>query len=105
MDGQIILLLVIAAAADIVGATLFLLRKRWEDEALRVLVATGAGFMLAVALVEMMPEAVTRRKHVGYPRKSETSVHSVSPIALSPRTSVTTSRFVSAASAARSSTA
>ena len=58
MSGQILLFLIVAAIADVVGAVLFLLRRRWDDEALRVLVATGAGFMLAVALVEMMPEAL-----------------------------------------------
>lgn len=58
MSGQTILFLVLAALADIAGAILFLLRKKWDDEALRVLVATGAGFMLAVAFVGMMPEAL-----------------------------------------------
>lgn len=65
MSGQILLLLVLAALADIVGAILFLLRKRWDDEALRALVATGAGFMLAVAFVEMMPEALEQSHSAG----------------------------------------
>ena len=65
MSGQILLFLIVAAIADVVGAVLFLLRRRWDDEALRVLVATGAGFMLAVALVEMMPEALKQLPSAG----------------------------------------
>lgn len=65
MSGQILLFLVVAALADIAGAILFLLRKRWDDEALRALVATGAGFMLAVAFVEMMPEALEQVPNAG----------------------------------------
>jgi ZIP family zinc transporter/zinc and cadmium transporter len=65
MNGQLVFLLVVAALADVAGAVLFLLRRQWEDEALRVLVATGAGFMLAVAFVEMMPEALERVPSAG----------------------------------------
>lgn len=65
MNGQLVFLLVVAALADMVGASLFLLRRRWDDETLRVLVATGAGFMLAVAFVEMMPEALERIPSAG----------------------------------------
>lgn len=65
MNAYLILFLVLAAVADIVGALLFLLKKRWDDEVLRVLVATGAGFMLAVALVEMMPEALEQNHEAG----------------------------------------
>jgi len=65
MSGQILLFLVVAALADIAGAILFLLRKRWDDEALRALVATGAGFMLAVAFVEMLPEALEQVPNAG----------------------------------------
>ncbi len=65
MSGQILLFLIVAALADIAGAILFLLRKRWDDEALRALVATGAGFMLAVAFVEMLPEALEQVPNAG----------------------------------------
>lgn len=65
MTTQIILFLVLAALADVFGAVLFLLKKRWDDEALRALVATGAGFMLAVAFVEMMPEAMEQGHSAG----------------------------------------
>ncbi len=65
MTTQIILFLILAALADAFGAVLFLLKKRWDDEALRALVATGAGFMLAVAFVEMMPEAMEQGHSAG----------------------------------------
>ena len=58
MSLQIIIFLLLAAAADIAGAVFFLLRRKWEGEALRVLIATGAGFMLAVAIIEMLPESL-----------------------------------------------
>lgn len=65
MSGRILLFLIIAAVADLIGAILFLLKRRWEHEALRVLVATGAGFMLAVALVEMLPESFAQLPEAG----------------------------------------
>ncbi len=65
MDASILLFLVLAAISDVVGALLFVLKSRWDDEALRVLVATGAGFMLAVAFVEMMPEALENSHEAG----------------------------------------
>jgi len=54
---QIIIYLIGAALADLFGAWLFLLRKRWEAEPLRLLIGAGAGFLLAVALLEMAPHA------------------------------------------------
>jgi ZIP family zinc transporter/zinc and cadmium transporter len=65
MDTRIAIYLLIAAVADLSGAWLFLVRRRWEDEALRVLIASGAGFMLAVALVEMLPESMQRISSAG----------------------------------------
>lgn len=52
--------LIVAALANISGAWLFLLKKKWEHESLRVWIGAGAGFMLAVSLAEMMPEATLR---------------------------------------------
>jgi ZIP family zinc transporter/zinc and cadmium transporter len=54
----------IAALANLAGGWLFLLKKQWEDESLRLWIAAGAGFMLAVALAEMLPEANARAEHV-----------------------------------------
>jgi len=47
----------IAAIADIVGG-LILVRRNWEKRYLRYFVALGAGFMLAVAFLEMVPESL-----------------------------------------------
>lgn len=56
--------LIIAALSNLAGAWLYLLRKQWEHESLRLWIAAGAGFMLAVALAEMLPEANARTEHV-----------------------------------------
>lgn len=49
---------VLAALGDIVGGLLVISRRRHSKTALGVLVGFGAGFMLAVALLEMTPEAI-----------------------------------------------
>jgi zinc transporter ZupT len=46
----------VAAVADIFGG-LVLVRTNWEKRYLRYSVAMGAGFMLAVAFLEMVPES------------------------------------------------
>ncbi|MBV8672882.1 MAG: ZIP family metal transporter [Acidobacteriaceae bacterium] len=46
----------IASIADIVGG-LVLVRRNWEKRYLRYFVALGAGFMMAVAFLEMVPES------------------------------------------------
>jgi ZIP family zinc transporter/zinc and cadmium transporter len=52
-----ILLGLSAAAANIFGGAV-IVQKRWERNYLRYFVALGAGFMLATALVEMVPESL-----------------------------------------------
>lgn len=47
----------IAAVADIFGG-LLLVRANWEKRYLRYSVALGAGFMLAVVFLEMLPESL-----------------------------------------------
>lgn len=47
----------VAAIADIIGG-LVLIRRNWEKRYLRYFVALGAGFMLAVAFLEMIPESL-----------------------------------------------
>jgi zinc transporter ZupT len=47
----------LAAVADIFGG-LVLVRANWEKRYLRYSVALGAGFMLAVAFLEMLPESM-----------------------------------------------
>ncbi|QNI30244.1 ZIP family metal transporter [Alloacidobacterium dinghuense] len=46
-----------AAVADVFGG-LLLVRANWEKRYLRYSVAMGAGFMLAVAFLEMLPESL-----------------------------------------------
>lgn len=48
---------VIAAFADVLGG-IILVRRQWEQRYLRYFVALGAGFMLAVAFLEMVPESL-----------------------------------------------
>ena len=52
-----IVLGIIAALADVFGG-LILVRREWPQQYLRYFVALGAGFMMAVALLEMVPESL-----------------------------------------------
>jgi zinc and cadmium transporter len=52
-----VLLGLTAAAADSFGGAI-IVQKQWERNYLKYFVALGAGFMLATALVEMVPESV-----------------------------------------------
>jgi zinc and cadmium transporter len=49
-----------AAAANVFGGAI-IVQKNWDRRFLNYFVALGAGFMLATALVEMVPESVTLR--------------------------------------------
>src|SRR2546427_3172236 len=49
-----------AAVANIFGGTI-IVQRHWERRYLRYFVALGAGFMLATALVEMVPESLELR--------------------------------------------
>src|SRR4051795_8602657 len=55
-----ILLGLTAAAANIFGGAI-IVQRHWERRYLRYFVALGAGFMLATALVEMVPESIELR--------------------------------------------
>jgi ZIP family zinc transporter/zinc and cadmium transporter len=55
-----LLLGVTAAAANLVGGSL-IAHRQWSREYLKYFIALGAGFMLATALVEMMPESIKLR--------------------------------------------
>ena len=52
-----ILLGLTAAAANVFGGAV-IVQKNWDRSYLRYFVALGAGFMLATALVEMVPESL-----------------------------------------------
>jgi len=50
----------IAASANVLGAVAVTARARWSMRALDVMVALSAGFMIAVSLGELLPEAIER---------------------------------------------
>jgi zinc and cadmium transporter len=54
------LLGITAAGANVIGGWL-IVRRRWSHRFLRYFIALGAGFMLATALVEMIPESLKLR--------------------------------------------
>ena len=69
-----ILLGLTAAAANVFGGAI-IVQRHWERRYLRYFVALGAGFMLATALVEMVPESLELRgRSAAFLRK-----HSLSP--------------------------
>ncbi|GAB4320774.1 MAG: ZIP family metal transporter [Candidatus Zixiibacteriota bacterium] len=57
---KIIVLLTVSALANVAGGVMYFLREHWEQESLRLLIGAGAGFMLAVAIGEILPEATAR---------------------------------------------
>jgi ZIP family zinc transporter/zinc and cadmium transporter len=52
-----IILGIVAALADVVGG-MILVRREWPQHYLRYFVALGAGFMMAVAFLEMVPDSL-----------------------------------------------
>jgi zinc and cadmium transporter len=54
-----------AAAANILGG-LFILHREWSRQYLKYFLALGAGFMLAAAILEILPEAVSMTGNVAY---------------------------------------
>src|SRR5260370_19209779 len=61
-----VLLGVTAAGANVFGGAI-IVQNNWERSYLRYFVALGAGFMLATALVEMVPESIhLRGQYAGF---------------------------------------
>jgi len=52
----------IAASADMLGG-LLLVHRRWEERFLRYFIALGAGFMMSVALLDMLPDSLRFSAH------------------------------------------
>ena len=50
----------IAGSANVLGAAAVTSRARWSMRALDVMVALSAGFMIAVSMGELLPEAIAR---------------------------------------------
>ena len=53
-----------AAAANLLGG-LLIVRRQWSQRYLKYFIALGAGFMLATAMLEMIPESVKLRGEAG----------------------------------------
>jgi zinc and cadmium transporter len=51
----------IAASANVVGAAAVTSRSRWSLSALDKLIALSAGFMISVALLDLIPESIAQR--------------------------------------------
>ncbi len=52
-----------AASANLLGAGAVLARNRWSAGALDAMLAFAAGFMIAVAMIDLLPEALSRGGH------------------------------------------
>ena len=64
ISGWGLALAVVAAGADVVGASLVAgAAERWDRRMLRYCLAVGAGFMLAAAFIRMLPESVESQPH------------------------------------------
>ena len=50
----------VAATANVLGALAVTSRARWSMRALDMMIALSAGFMIAVAMTEILPEAIAR---------------------------------------------
>jgi ZIP family zinc transporter/zinc and cadmium transporter len=48
----------VAAGANLVGAAAVTTRRSWSDRSLELLIAVSAGFMISVALADMIPDAI-----------------------------------------------
>ena len=57
---------IIAAAANLAGAAAVTSRRQWSVRSLETMVALSAGFMIAVSLADVLPEALARGgRHAG----------------------------------------
>jgi ZIP family zinc transporter/zinc and cadmium transporter len=51
---------VLAAAANVLGAVAVTARSRWSVRSLETMIALSAGFMISVAVADVLPEAIER---------------------------------------------
>ncbi|MEO5815327.1 MAG: ZIP family metal transporter [Gemmatimonadaceae bacterium] len=52
-----------AAGANMLGAAVVVSRSRWSERALDIMLAFAAGFMISVAMIDLLPEALARGGH------------------------------------------
>jgi zinc transporter ZupT len=60
VTGRIALYAVVAASANLLGALAVTSRARWSVRALDGMLAFAAGFMIAVGLIDLLPDAIER---------------------------------------------
>lgn len=65
MIGPAVAYTLIAAAANVVGAAAVTSRAQWSISALEKLIAFSAGFMISVALVDLVPESLSQHGPAG----------------------------------------
>ncbi len=58
MELTIFLYGLVAAGAELIGGSLVVLRKRWPQRIQEYLLSLGAGFILSLAFIEMIPESI-----------------------------------------------
>lgn len=58
MNTTALLYTAVAASANVIGAAAVVSRSRWSVRALETMVALSAGFMISVALLELVPDAI-----------------------------------------------
>ena len=63
MNSATVAFALVAAGANVLGAAAVTARRQWSVRALEAMVALSAGFMIAVALVDVIPEAIERTGH------------------------------------------
>ncbi|MDQ2665256.1 MAG: ZIP family metal transporter [Gemmatimonadota bacterium] len=63
MTGSSLVYAVVAGSANLIGAAVVVSRRQWTTRALDVMLAFAAGFMISVAMIDLMPEALARGGH------------------------------------------
>ncbi|MEP6551817.1 MAG: hypothetical protein ABJB95_11575, partial [Gemmatimonadales bacterium] len=58
MNGTALLYTAVAASADVIGAAAVVSHSRWSVRALENMVALSAGFMISVALLDLVPDSI-----------------------------------------------
>jgi zinc and cadmium transporter len=64
LTSTIVIYAIAAASANLLGALAVTSRTRWSVAALDGMLAFAAGFMIAVGLIDLLPEALARGGHV-----------------------------------------
>ncbi|BCJ86363.1 ZIP family metal transporter [Effusibacillus dendaii] len=60
---SIILLVIVTSIANVLGGALIVMKKSWSDTALNAFMAIGAGFLLSIGLLDLLPESLQASAH------------------------------------------